>query len=60
MIKISTGLFYHKFTLPTGSSGIGTYILDLSWTTLSNEPKQGVVQVICSTSSGGQFSISPG
>lgn len=58
MIKISTGLYYHKFTLPSGAAAIGTYIVDLSWTTAGNAPKQDFVQIIC-MSSGGQFSVSP-
>lgn len=58
MIRISTGLYYHKFSLPTGASAVGTYIVDLSWTDASNNPKQGFVQVIC-VSTGGYFSISP-
>jgi hypothetical protein len=58
MVRISTGLYYHRFTLPTGAVAVGSYIVDLSWTTAANEPKQGVVQVVCS-SAGGSYSVSP-
>lgn len=58
MVRIHTGLYYHKFTLPTGATAIGTYIIDLAWTTAANAPKQSIVQVVCS-SSGGQFSARP-
>lgn len=58
MIKISVGLYYHKFSLPTGSIAIGTYIVDIDYTDADNNPKQDFVQILC-TSSGGQFSVSP-
>jgi len=58
MIKIDTGLYYHKFTLPTGSVSIGTYIIDLSWTDSSNNTKQDIIQILCNPTSG-QFTVSP-
>lgn len=58
MVRISTGLYYHRFTLPTGAAGIGSYIVDLSWRDAANNPKQGFIQVICS-STAGSFSVSP-
>lgn len=31
MTKISTGLYKHSFTLPSGASALGTYIVSISW-----------------------------
>jgi len=31
MIQIDTGLYYYKFTLPTGASSLGTYIIDITY-----------------------------
>lgn len=58
MIRISTGLYYHRFTLPSGSVAVGTYIVDISYTNSAGDPKHDFVQVIC-FSTGGQFSVSP-
>lgn len=30
-VKIDTGLYYFQFTLPTGSSAVGTYIVDVEY-----------------------------
>lgn len=59
MVRISTGLYYHKFTLPTGSAALGTYIVDLSWTDPANNTHQDIIQVVVSASYG-LFSVSPG
>src|SRR5690606_40581794 len=29
--KLDTGLFYHKFTLPTGTGSLGTYVFDVTY-----------------------------
>lgn len=58
MARLSTGLYYHRFMLPTGATAIGTYIVDLKWTDADDNPSQDVVQVICAATAG-SFSISP-
>lgn len=58
MVRLDTGLYYHRFTIPSGSIGVGTYIVDLSWTNAAGDPKQDIIQVIC-VASGGSFSVSP-
>lgn len=58
MVHLDTGLYYHRFTLPTGSSAVGSYLVDLSYTDASNNSKQDFVQIICA-SQGGSFSVSP-
>jgi len=58
MIRIERGLYYHKFTLPTGASAVGTYIADLAYTDGYNNYLQDFVQIVCSANFG-QFSVSP-
>lgn len=58
MIRIDTGLYYHRFYLPSGSVAVGSYLVDLSFDNAAGDPKQDIVQVIC-LASGGSFSISP-
>jgi hypothetical protein len=31
MTKLDTGLYYFQFTIPTGSAGVGTYLIDVSY-----------------------------
>lgn len=31
MIHLDTGLYYYKFTLPTGATSLGSYLIDGSW-----------------------------
>jgi hypothetical protein len=31
MIQLDTGLYYYKFTLPTGAASFGTYIADVTF-----------------------------
>lgn len=59
MIRIDTGLFYHRFFLPVGAAALGTYIVDLSYTNLAGDKTiRDYVQVLC-TAASGQFSVSP-
>lgn len=60
MIRISEGLYYHKFMLPSSSAAVGSYIVDLLYTNVDGYQKNDLTQVICTASSGGNFSISPG
>lgn len=36
MTKLDTGLYYAQFTLPTGASSIGSYLVDITYTNPSN------------------------
>ena len=31
MINIETGLYYYQFTLPTGATAVGNYLIDVSY-----------------------------
>lgn len=47
MVKISTGLYYFQFTLPTAASSVGTYIVDVKWLApISNDLQQKAYQII--------------
>lgn len=60
MTKLSDGLYYHKFTLPTGASAIGSYIVDISYTDpASPTVKNALVQVVV-TAPFGNYSITAG
>ncbi len=59
MNRISTGLYYHRFTIPTGSAAVGTYIVDLTYTDHLDNGFQDIVQVLVNAPQG-QFSITPG
>lgn len=58
MIRLDTGLYYHRFTLPSGAIAVGTYIVDISYTNAAGDPKNDYIQVICSATAG-QFSVRP-
>lgn len=47
LTKIETGLYYFKFTLPTGASSVGSYLVDVSFTNpANNEINTATYQVI--------------
>jgi hypothetical protein len=49
MIRIDTGLYYFQFTLPTGASAVGSYIVDITYINPNTENfAQTFYQVICS------------
>jgi hypothetical protein len=57
MIKLDTGLYYYKFTLPVGAGAVGTYIVDVSYIDpISQEPKQMAFQVVA-TAAAGNFGL---
>lgn len=56
--KIDTGLYTFQFTLPTGSTAVGSYIVDTEYIDpLSGDIFETFFQVICSAPFG-QFSVS--
>ena len=57
MSRLTTGLYYHKFKLPSGASTVGTYIVDLTWADELNNIKNGIYQVVV-TAPYGQYSVS--
>jgi len=59
MSRLDTGLYIHTFTLPSGASSVGTYIVDIFWTDATTmKTKNEIYQVIVKAPSG-QFSASP-
>lgn len=57
MTKIDTGLYRYKFTLPTGSVAVGSYLVDVSYkSSVTLQLKQQLYQVIV-TAPFGQYSL---
>lgn len=59
MIRIDTGIYYHRFVLPSGIAAVGNYLVDVSWTDTENNSFKELYQVVVSPSSGTSFSVSP-
>lgn len=58
MTKIDDGLFFFKFTLPAGSSAVGTYIADIAWFDPdTSDLKQTFFQIVV-TAPFGNYTIS--
>lgn len=37
MVKLDVGLYYFQFTLPVGAIGVGSYLIDVSYTNPTND-----------------------
>ncbi len=58
MAYIDTGLYYFQFTLPTGASAVGTYIVDVQYINPNIEMiAETFYQIICSAPFG-MYSVS--
>jgi hypothetical protein len=60
MTKLDTGLYYSKFILPTGSSAVGTYLVDGYWYNPTTLKLQQMVAEVVVTAPFGQYSVTPG
>jgi len=59
-IKLDTGLYSYSFTLPQGSTNVGTFIVDYYWQDpVTSDAKMDYVQVIV-TAPLGNYTVSPG
>ena len=47
MLQLDTGLYYFRFSLPSGAASVGSYIIDVSYT-LQEIDRNISYQVICS------------
>lgn len=57
MIKLDTGLYYYQFTLLTGASSIGSYIVDVIYADpVTSIIKETAYQIVCNAPYG-LFSI---
>ena len=59
-IKLTTGLYYYKFTLPTGASSVGSYLVLVSWTDPNGITLKFQRYHIVVTAPFGSYSVSPG
>ena len=58
MSRLDTGLYYYKFTLPTGSAAVGSYLLDVEYTNPTSKITNYALYQIIVTSPYGNFGIS--
>lgn len=60
MIRLDTGLFYYKFTLPKGAAAVGSYLVDVAYyDPISTNTKQTLYQIVV-TAPYGNFSTGTG
>jgi hypothetical protein len=59
MVKLDTGLYYYQFTLPTGATAVGSYLVDISYTDPSTLYTKTALYQIAVNAPYGQFSIAP-
>lgn len=57
MIKIDTGLYYYKFILPSGSTAVGTYIVDISYVDPALSTLKNVAYQVVVTATAGNFGL---
>lgn len=57
MVKIDTGLYYYKFILPTGSTAIGTYIIDISYVDPAISALKSIAYQVVVTATAGNFGV---
>ena len=57
MIKIDTGLYYYKFILPTGSTAVGTYIVDVSYIDPTISVLKSIAFQVVVTATAGNFGL---
>lgn len=55
MIQLDTGLYYYKFTLPTGADSFGTYIIDVTYDDPSTENTTTIAYQVVVTAVTGNF-----
>lgn len=58
MARIDEGLYYFQFTLPTGASAVGTYIVDVQYINPSTSVISQIYYQVIVTAPQGQYSIS--
>lgn len=59
MTKISTGIYQYKFQLPSGASAVGSYVVQITYTTPDAVTKNEVVELHVNAPFA-NFSVSPG
>lgn len=59
MTRIDTGLYIHSLILPSGTSGVGTYIVSASWNHPDTEAEQYELFIITVAMPFGNSSVFP-
>ncbi len=57
MVKLSTGLYYHQFTLPTGALGVGSFLVETSYTSSDTMSVKNAFYQIVSTAPFGNYGL---
>jgi hypothetical protein len=60
MTQLDTGLYYTQFTLPTGSTAVGSYLVDVSFTNPANDTITQQAYQIVVTAPFGNFGTTTG
>lgn len=60
MTKLSTGLYYYSFTLPTGAASIGNYLVDITYLDPITSMLHEIAYQIIVTAPYGNFSATIG
>jgi hypothetical protein len=55
MIQLDTGLYYYKFTLGTGATSFGTYIVDVTYTDPATDNTTTIAYQVVVTAVTGNF-----
>lgn len=57
MTQLDTGLYYYKFILPTGSTAVGTYIIDAQYTDPATSQTKAIAYQVVVTTVAGNFGV---
>ncbi len=60
MVKLDTGLYYYQFVLPTGSTAVGSYLVDISFTNPSTLFTNTALYQIAVNAPYGNYGVSTG
>ena len=60
MTKLEVGVYYYKFTLPTGASAVGSYIVDVTYLDPADSTLKQILYQIVVTAPYGNFGATAG
>jgi hypothetical protein len=52
MTELDIGLYYFQFTLPTGSTAVGSYLVDVAYLSSAGYINNDIFQIVCFAVSG--------
>lgn len=60
MVKIATGLYVFRFTLPAGAAAVGTYIVNIDYYDPDDPIEKNIFYLVLVNAPFGQYSVSTG